>query len=651
MLKRPPQAPPATNSGSPAPKKTQPRSGDVDKSLSAIFRPEDGESADLTKFERVKNTRWFWALVGAASFFVFLTVLAWVGFLVFKPFTGFKGQGFSLMVDGPQRISLGQETTYFINWQNTASEPLANAEVRVSFPSDFMVTDVEPEPNGADAHTWRLGSIPFSGRGTITIKGVFTGALGTKTAVQAVATYRPASFNSDFEALTTRDVEYADTVLDGLFVVPVKSLPGDKVAISYTLQNRGAEKAQGLQARLTLPDGFVTEASSTQHVDGRVVSFPLPDVAAGATTTVSISGSFASGVSGDVPVHVDVGRVAADGSFQIALKSETTISVLAGDLTLHLVANGSAGSRSIGYGDMLRFAIGYENTASEDVKDVTIRVHVDPLSAGGTPIAAPSPTVGVKKPVPAPILVDWSLLEDSSSGTRSGNSLSWDANGIAVLQRLTPQTDGTIEFSIPAARYASTTYSAFQVVAEATMGSVGTTAVNRTVRTAPMVFTFRTDADLSSEARYFSDEGVPYGSGPLPPISGQTTTYRIEWTVTKHLHELQNVQVTATLPKNVTWPSNSDATAGTVSYDQATRTVTWSLNRMPSDIGSVNAHFDVQLTPSDNDAGRFADLVGETRFQATDADINEPIVRTKPGLSTDLENDDGAKNKGVVRKP
>jgi hypothetical protein len=37
-------------------------------------------------------------------------------------------------------------------------------------------------------------------------------------------------------------------------------------------------------------------------------------------------------------------------------------------------------------------------------------------------------------------------------------------------------------------------------------------------------------------------------------------------------------------------------------------------------------------------------------LSATDAAVSESIVRSMPPLTTDLQNDDGAKNKGVVKK-
>jgi len=278
-------------------------------------------------------------------------------------------------------------------------------------------------------------------------------------------------------------------------------------------------------------------------------------------------------------------------------------------------------------GNTLHLAVGYENTATEPVQDVSIKVRFEP-----------------------PIFLDWAHAENTASGTVSGNSITWNKKQIGVLERLPPGQEGTIEFSIPVLNNATGT-SAFQVVTEATMKSVGETIVNRTIKSTPITFRFRTDADLTNHARYFSEEGAPLGMGPLPPVVGQTTRYRIEWNLAKTSHELKNLAVTAMLPKRVAWTAKSVVGAGELRYDATTRGVTWSLNRVPGDVKDVSASFDVDLTPGELDAGRFADLLGETRVEFTDADVNEIVSRTKPPLTTDLQNDEGAKSKGVVRKP
>ncbi|MFA5185034.1 MAG: hypothetical protein WC551_00945 [Patescibacteria group bacterium] len=626
------------------------KSGEVDQSLSAIFRDESGEMPDLTKLDRRRSRFIIYLFAGIAGFLLLLLAAVWAGFMVFKPFRSFGGNGLELNIDGPSRVALGQETSYFVNYRNTSNEPLAAAEIRVSFPSDFSITKVEPTPTekGLD---WRLGSVEYGGRGTFTIKGVFTGSLGTKTAIQAVGSYRPASFNSDFEALATKQLDYAESVLDGMVSVPEKALPGDKVRIAYTVQNRGSDTMKGLEARMTLPPGFVRETPSTAgQLDENLVKLPLGDIAAGASATVAVVGTFTSGSGGNLPIHAEAGRVSPDGSFQVAQKTDSNISVLAGDLTLKLVANGSDGDRTVSFGDSLRFALGYENTSGETLQNISIHFKLEPLASSSTATGM----TGKKASVPGVSrFVDWSELDDSSSGTVAGDVLTWNKDQVGALERLPANQDGSFEFTLPivAANMTATGTSGFQAVVEATVEMVGDAKLNRTVRTQPMVFRFKTDASLSSEARYFSEEGAPEGSGPLPPVVGQATTYRINWAVAKSLHELKDMRVTASLPANVAWPKNSTVSAGVITYDDTSRKITWELNKMPVDVSEVTAEFDVTLVPTNLDSGRFATLMNETRFEALDTMINETMVLAKPKLTTDLQNDEGAKGKGVVRKP
>ncbi len=617
---------------------------EMDKGLSTIFKDADGAVPDMSKLEIRRRP---WILYVVAGMIIFLTLLlasVWAGFIFFKPFKGFGGQGLQLKIDGPARVTLGQESTYFINYSNVSNEPLASAEVRVSFPTDFRIISTNPEMPAAGM-TWRLGSIEYGGRGTIQVKGVFLGALGTKSAIQAVGTYRPASFNSDFEALATQQLEYSDSVLSGSISAPEKMIPGDKVTFVYSVSNTGSIPLDGLEAHLTLPHGFVRDATSSTASDGDMVVMPIGELPAGASSTLSVSGIFASGSGGELHVLGETGKIGLDGSFLAAQKTDTVVSLLAGDLGLKLVANGSDADRSVNLGDALHFSLGYENTSGEELKNIVLHVIFEPLSASGT-----SPVVP-KKPSDFDLL-DWSGLFDNSSGTQRDNQLVWDKSSLEMLERMPTGQDGVIEFSVPLISSAAsgTLFDAFQATAEADVEFVGGAKLDRVVRTKPMVFRLRSDAKLTTEARYFTEEGAPMGTGPLPPEVGQTTSYRILWTVDKSLHELSDLKVSAKLPDNVVWPGTIDVSAGELTYDEKTRMVTWTLNKMPTDITEITAEFDVQLTPTEFDANRFAELVGETRFDAKDVQNGDALTMTKDHLTTDLQNDDGAKNKGVVRK-
>ena len=608
----------------------------VDEGLQAIFT-EGGEMPDLKTFEPRRSQWWMYALIAVAVFMVALIAAAWAGFSIFKPFRGFSGQGLALSVEGPERVSLGKETTYFINYQNRTSDPIASATVRVSFPSDFVVSGVEPQPTEQGAMEWQLGAMPVDGRGTIKIHGTFTGAIGTATAIQVVGSYRPATFNSDFDALTTKVLNYTDSVLVGSLGTPQKVLPGDHVTLSYHLENQGSEPIDRLRARFTLPEGFQLDATTTGDIQGNHVSIPIGSLAAGASSTVTVAGVFSSGASGEAHVVAEAGHDSAENAFLASQRTETSFTVLAGDLSLKLVLNGQDQQVVTPYGGALRFGASYENTAPENLEDVQLMFHLEAVAPTGTKLVK---------------FADWDSLIDTSSGTQSGNGVTWDKSGISMLQVLPPRNSGTVGFSLNALPVASGTHGLIlRAVLEAKIKKVGSSEVNRIVRATPITIVYLSDAGVAAEARYNSEEGAPYGIGPLPPVVGQTTTYRIEWHLAKHIDELTAINVHAQLPAGVAWTNKIVADAGELKYDDSTRTVTWTLNRLPKDVNEEEVAFDLALTPGDADANRFAKLLGETRMEATDITNGQKISKTSPGLSTDLENDEAARGKGVVRKP
>lgn len=609
----------------------------VDEGLKAIFKTDEGGMPDLKTFEPRSSRWWMYAVGAVAVFLIALTAAAWAGFSLFKPFRGFSGQGLLITVEGPERVSLGQETTYFVNYQNRTSEPIAGASVRVSFPTDFVVSGVEPEANGDGPMEWRLGSMPVEGRGTIKVHGTFTGAIGTATAIQVVGSYRPASFNSDFDALATKVLNYTDSVLVGSLTTPEKVLPGDRITLGYHIENRGSDAFTNLRVRFTLPAGFQLDASSTGDISGDQIEMPIGTLAAGASSTVNVSGVFSSGASGEAHVLVEAGHASPENTFLASQRTETSFTVLAGDLSLKLVLNGQDQNVVTNYGSALRFGVSYENTATEDLQDVRLLFHLEAVAPTGTKLAT---------------FADWDSLLENSSGTQNGNALTWDKSGISNLERLQSHNEGTIGFSLNALPVASGTSGlVVRAVLEARIKKVGSTEVNRIVRAAPIVVTYLSDANIAAEARYNSEEGAPLGSGPLPPVVGVQTTYRVNWMLTKHVDELTGINVHAVLPAGVTWTGKTIVNAGELAYDDTTRTVTWTLNRLPKDINDEGIGFDLALTPGSTDADRFAKLLGETRFDATDTTNNQKILKTSPSLSTDLENDEGARGKGVVRKP
>ena len=617
------------------------REKEVEESLRTIYVPEEGETPDMTKLDRLKSYYWIWVAVIAAAVVCILSATAWVGFTFFRDFHGFSGKGLSLTIEGPEEISLGQETTYFINYTNTLRDPLANAEVRVNFPTDFIITSVLP-PASDKPLLWRLGALAAEQRGTITVRGRFTGALHTLSAIQAIATYRPADYSSDFEAMATKQVTYAHTAIDGWVQVPEKGIPGEHIAFIYHISNTASDKLDNLEARITLPEGFTPDQTvlGLTSIEGRVYKKQISVLDAGSSTEVGVTGVFASGYGGDVKVQAQLGRLSPDQIFYPMQFAEAILPVLAGDLSLKMVINGSDKTeRSVSYGDTLRSVISYENTANEALRGITLHLKLEAVDKTTGSI------------LDGTTFVDWDKVETSSTSTHSGNEIVWSQKDIANLKELSAHGSGSVNVSIPLLRATSTQATvAVRATVYADIEVIGDTAMKRTIQMKPIIFVFKSDAALTADLRYYSEEGAPLGSGPLPPQVGEQTTYRMIWNLNKTVHALKDLQISATLPNSVRYVALATSTAGNMVYDKQNNKITWTLNRMPEEVNNAEVEFDLQLTPSVADDGRFADLIGEITFQAKDEDINENLIQVIKGMNTDLQNDENAKGKGVVRK-
>ncbi|MFA6161331.1 MAG: hypothetical protein WC766_04090 [Patescibacteria group bacterium] len=619
------------------------RDQQVEDSLRTIFQVQEDSpegAADMAHLVIKKSYRWLWAAIGIPVGILVLCGAAWSGFLFFKSFDVFSGNGLVLSVEGPVQITLGEETTYFINYYNPLRSPISSVEVRANFPSDFVPTEFNPKP--ADQNmVWKIGDLAAEEKGIISVKGKFLGSLGALSAIQAVATYKPAGSSGNLEALATEQITFSGTVLEGEMVAPEKAVPGDEISFVYKIHNKGSDALDGLEARMTLPEGLtiLETTSSGVSVDDRVFRKTLSTLAAGSSTVITVNGVFASGFGGQAKVSAQTGTVGADDVFKPMQTTEESFPVLAGDLSLKLFVNGSnAAERSVAYGNNLQFTLGYENTADEPLKNISLRLILETVNLDDSASVVPA-------------LIDWNKLGNAASSTQKDQTLVWDGSTLPALKEMAPRSDGSLDFSVPlSADAAGAGLSAVRATVFANIESIGGTKVNRTIQIVPMVFKLKTDAKLSAEARYFSDEGVPVGSGPLPPQVGQATHYRIFWNIDKRVHSLKDLSVKSVLPRNVDFVSLSTSTAGELTYDNNTRTVSWSLNRLPEEVQNAQVQFEVALTPISSDSGKFVDLAGDASFQVFDEVLKENISQTLKALNTDLQNDEGAVGKGVVRK-
>lgn len=618
-----PVAPDASDDALPTPR-------ELEDELTEIYSSDDrGIHRDMSRLERARGTTMRKFLVGMIVFFGALAAVAWAGFFFFSPTNDkFTGEDVTVSIDGPGEVKSGEETTYVVKYENGEGVALGTSALEVRLPKAFVVTSTEPATENND---WHIGSIGPGKSGEVHITGVFLAGTGSELDVQAILTYRPADFNSEFQRVATRTLLVGDSVMTTSVSGPDKVLPGDEVAIEFTYENTSPNDFSDLVLRAEYPEGFIPTSSDPESEDGDFHEWRIDKVPAGEKGTVTVHGNFASDAQGELVFGSTLGFLDDAETFQKQAENTFTTEVLQGELVTTLIMNGKTSDQPVRFGDTLRYAVTFRNTGESSLGNITLSVQIDS-----------EPETG---------LILWNQLEDENGGVRDGNTITWTSKQLRQLERLDANDEGVIEFLVPvSAEVPEGAEGDIQIKSHVTakIESIDGDVVERETQSQPMVAHLLSDTALAGAARYFAEDSSPLGKGPLPPKVGQATTYRIVWHLTNALHDLSDLRLSTKLPQNVRYTGNSSVDAGDLSFDAGEDKMIWTLNWLPTDVSDLNVAFDVEITPTEEQSGKIPTLVDASIFEATDNVAQSTMLLSLPPMSTAAEEDPLAAGLGRV---
>jgi len=629
-----PTVPPAAASPEPPQTAAEAIEQELEQELHSIYDISGPVGPDMTRLEQAPHSTAKKILVGMVVFFAFLAAVSWAGFFFFSPEDNkFSGEGVEVSIDGPAQIKSGDLLSYQVNYKNGERIPLGTASLQLRLPKEFVIQEIDPPPVDPTQLSWQIGSIAPGRDGSITVRGVVLATLDKQIDLQAILTYRPADFNSEFQKVSTRTVGVADSVVDVTLAGPTKIMPGDKVELDLSYINTSDSEFRKVSLRAIYPPNFIPETAEPAAADEGKTEWLIDSLPANTQGHVKVVGSFASDAKGKTDIKAQIGFIDENDGWQLQKEAAFTTDVLEGQLVVALILNGKTGDQSIRFGDILHYAITYRNTGSVVLEDVALAAVLD---------GQPDPMQ----------MVQWNNLRDKQEGLHDGNRVTWTKKQVTALGRVGPQEEGTIDFDVPvlAGTLLDSTSKDYRIASwvEATIGKIDDETANRKTQTPPFSAVFLSDSKLAAEARYFNADGMAVGSGPLPPVVGQTTTYRVYWDVANSLHDLSDLKISARLPSNVAWTGRSSVDAGDLKFDAANEKLIWTLNWLPTSIKELKINFDVTMTPTDDQTDKTPTLIDAAILEATDKQTSAPIILSDPPLSTALENDDLAAGKGKV---
>ncbi len=592
----------------------------MDEGLRAIYGHEPDDLHIVTN----GGSRLTFFLTRAVAALAVLAVLVLGAFYLASKGILFNQQftPLALAVEAPKTLKSGEATTITIPYENPQNVPIASLSVNVNVPPGFKVTKTDPIPSDPAEMIFTIGSVAPHAKGAITLQGIWLTETPSTSSIQAIASYKPANFDSDFSQIASANVQTDASVLTLTMDGPQTASPGGAVTYNMTLTNTGSVAVSQASLDLTMPLGFAITKSSPAFAPGELPKWTFDTLAPASVTKVSVTGVFASDVSGSSAVSAAVSLAAAGKTgesvqFLSQAEAHTATDVSGGNIRLSLVGNGLSGDVTVEPGKNLSVGVQIQNTGTAAITDASIILDFQPDKG-------------------VPIVWSKALLD---GGVLAADGVHFDVKTIGALN---PNDKKTFNLSFPVKTdFVAGDVQAFTVVAKATSGG-------STVLSSPLNVKTSASVTFSATAHYYSTDGAPIGSGPLPPVVGQETSYEVMWSVTHALHPLENLTVTATLPAGVTYGGNQAADAGAIIYDDNTRTVRWDVAALTAGSAVVHGKFYVKVTPEAADAGQLKKILSGSSLRVTDSDTGARIDRDADPLTTDLPDDKFAAGKGIV---
>ncbi|GEM_PF-6561675 len=612
----------------------------LERNLASIYRSSDGRKADLSRLEPVQTR----SRVGALKVLLVLGIVGVLGWFFFssRKAAKFGEEAVALSLTGPSVLRAGELGTWKVLWNNTSPTALTQMRVSLERERSFTLRDVRPAAADPQTQRWSVADTSTGASGLLEFDGVSWAAPGSDLTTEVSLGFAPEQWGARFTRRATMLTKIVESTLTSELDGPTQIIGGGIQTYTVRVNNSGPDSVLGVKVVITPPGTFTVSSTRPDIADigGTLVANSL-SVPGRSSVVFDIIGSYVE-ASQVLPLRSNEWKVETfvrplEGLEDLKQSSSSLpVVFVAGDVLLTTLVGESIDTRSVDLGSTLPIAVSLKNEGGSALEDILLKIIVTavPESAGS--------------------LLNWERTEHRDA-EQVDHSIVYSAQTLGALERVASKESVDVRAKLPllsvvdpASRAAGDI--AFDIKAVATLGKTDGVVLPRELTS--NVVRVRVNSDLNVEAhpRYFSDENLALGSGPLPPRVGQMSTVRILWNVKNTLHELLGLSMVAMLPPDVVWTGNARVAAGTIRFDERSREIRWTVNRMPTSVRLLDADFELAVTPSGSDVGALLTLLKKITFEAEDAVTHTLFRRAVADLDTNLVGDPFASGKGVVAR-
>lgn len=617
---------------------------EIEKSLSEIYRDSDGKKIDVNRMKINRRQNFvFWFFNALIFCLIVIVVSIGVYYLVYNKNT--SSTSLELKIEGPEAVIAGEEFSYKVKYKNPEYVALKNVNLKLEYSANFIFLDSEPKPNNdsKDNNAWNIGRVNSKSEGEIIIRGRVIDKAKSSSVILAQLAYMPENFSSEFKKEASASLVISDTGFETSLDYSNTALVGEQGELKMIFKPLEKnyfsdfiirlEKSGNFDIKNTIvsgrKQGDKSPASNfkiekVKEVDKDIWLVSRLEKEENLEIIYKIKEKVSDKESVKIYLEEDVG-----GKKYVFWERELPLEVMKSDLNLTLIMNGSQIDKPVNFGDTLNYSIVYANKGETAMKDVSIMAVLDSD------------------------FVNWASLEDKNKGLEKGNTIVWTKDQIPALGEVGVNKGGSIDFSVGVLPFAESDLSKdFKIrsFSQYNIGSLGdeessttatlTSTANQDNRSNTILSLINSDLSFKEEVRYFDENNLPVGNGPLPPKVGEVTSFKIYWTINNNLHDLSEVGVETVLPEGVAWDDHSRTSVGTISYDEAARKVIWQIGRLPITVFRADAEFNISLTPKEEDKNKIVVLMLGSKASAMDSKTGSSIIKAGVAKTTKLEDDE-----------
>jgi len=553
------------------------------------------------------------------------------------------------------KILVGRDFTQKISIFNRENSDLVNLELLINFPEDFYFKSAEPacSKNFPKGCLINFSAIKKERKEEIKIEGKIFGKPQEKKNFTANLTFQLANFSSWFKKEDSGEI-----VLEThQFYLEIQGsqelINGEEGEFRIKVRNEHQEPVE-TKIILSFPKDFqfsffeplAEEIDLLETEKSWLLNFAGME-----EKDINFKGFFSSKIEEEKKFKLEIGLISPEKKFFSQQEKEFRVKLLQPGLVSGLRINNSfLEEQAASFGQTINFNLSYKNIGQEKISDLLIKFRIinsEFLNLGNL----------------SSLFWTWQSGEKNIEGnqwkieTTEDKYLFWDKSQIKNLEGIDPGQEGEIIFSLPLRFYEEVSkikpinpYLNFSFVIEANF--FRRQLIIFRIESNEIKLKIDSKVKLETEARYFDDQGLKIGSGPIPPKVGETTTYILFFRPLNTTNEIKNVRIKTFLPEKITWLGEEKTSIGNLLFDSFLKQITWQIDTIPTYSGGphsyLEASFKIGLTPSEDDRGKILTLLEKTILEAEDSFTGAKIYLEARSLDTNLEFDDWAKGRGVV---